>query len=151
MLFAASFRDYSKCAIRGPLEPLFSALDSLEQKGNIEAVSQARETPMQRVMARLEEAFEYSALWYLEKAEGGPKLTTEQERNVDTFHALRKSVKDMQPALKQAVAELEEWHSKGFERTLLNLLGRVSDRFRPATAADFVTALFDEIGMLRAA
>jgi hypothetical protein len=102
-------------------------------------------------MARLEEAFEYSALWYLEKAEGGPKLTTEQERNVDTFHALRKSVKDMQPALKQAVAELEEWHSKGFERTLLNLLGRVSDRFRPATAADFVTALFDEIGMLRAA
>ncbi len=106
---------------------------------------------MRRVMARLEEAFEYSALWYLEKAEDGPKLTAEQERNVDTFYALRKSVKEMGPALKQAVAELEEWHPKGFERSLLNLLGRVSDRFRPVSAADFVTALFDEIGMLRAA
>ena|ERR1700761_1054444 len=106
---------------------------------------------MQRVMARLEEAFEYSALWYLEKAEDGPKLTPEQQRNVDTFYALRKSVKDMQPGLKQAVAELEEWHPKGFERSLLNLLGRVSDRFRPLTAADFVSAIFDDIGMLRAA
>jgi hypothetical protein len=106
---------------------------------------------MQHVMVRLEEAFEYSALWYLEKAEDGPKLTPEQERNVDTFYALRKSVKDMQPALKQAVAELAEWHPKGFDRSLLSLLGRVSDHFRPTAAADFVTALFDEIGMLRAA
>jgi hypothetical protein len=61
---------------------------------------------MQREMTeRLEEAFE-SPIWYLEKTECGDKLTDEEDRNVDTFHALRDSVKDIAPELMQRTTDL---------------------------------------------
>ena len=43
---------------------------------------------MQREMTeRLEEAFEYSAIWHLEKTEFGDALTDEEDRNVKTLRS----------------------------------------------------------------
>jgi hypothetical protein len=94
---------------------------------------------MQREMTeRLEEAFEYSAIWHLEKTECGGALTDEECRNVKTFHALRDSVKDIPPELMQRTAELARKHPGAFELSLSLFLDNVNDRFRPSTAAEFV-------------
>jgi hypothetical protein len=94
---------------------------------------------MQREMTeRLEEAFEYSAIWHLEKTECGNALTDEECRNVKTFHALRDSVKDIPPELMQRTAELARKHPGAFELSLSLFLDNVNDRFRPSTAAEFV-------------
>ena len=94
---------------------------------------------MQRQMTeRLEEAFEYSAIWHLEKTECGGELTDEEDRNVKTFHALRDSVKDIPPELMRRTAELARKHPGAFELSLSLFLDNVNDRFRPSTAAEFV-------------
>jgi hypothetical protein len=94
---------------------------------------------MQRDMTeRLEEAFEYSAIWHLEKTECGDELTDEEDRNVKTFYALRDSVKDIPPELMQRTSDLARKHPGAFELSLSLFLDNVNDRFRPLTAADFV-------------
>jgi hypothetical protein len=94
---------------------------------------------MQReMMERLEEAFEYSAIWYLEKTECGDKLTDEEDRNVETFYALRDSVKDVPLGLIQRTAELARKHPGAFELSLMTFLSNVNNRFRPSTATEFV-------------
>jgi hypothetical protein len=80
---------------------------------------------MQRDMAeRLEEAFEYSAIWHLEKTECGDELTDEENRNVKTFHALRDSVKDIPPELMQRTSDLARKHPGA--RYLERLAGPIS-------------------------
>src|SRR5580704_2129440 len=67
----------------------------------------AKSNLMQRDMTeRLEEAFEYSAIWHLEKTECGDELTDEECRNVKTFYALRDSVNDIPPELVQRTSDL---------------------------------------------
>jgi len=89
---------------------------------------------------RLAEAFEYSAIWYLEKGEF-EELTEEEGRNVDTFRAFEEVVTEISPALMQDAAELAAKYPDVFEQSLTTLLGSVSDQFRPATAAEFVEKL----------
>ena len=94
---------------------------------------------MQREMTeRLEEAFEYSAIWHLEKTECGDALTDEEDRNVKTFHRLRDSVQDIPPELMRRTAELARKHPGAFELSLMTFLSNVNDRFRPSTATEFV-------------
>jgi hypothetical protein len=95
-------------------------------------------------MGRLAEALRYSAIWYLEKAEYA-ELTDEEDRNVKTFWALEKSVEDIQPALKQDLLGLVRKYPDLFEQSLMVLLGSVSDKFRPTTAAAFVEKLNAQI------
>jgi hypothetical protein len=102
------------------------------------------ERAVQDITERLAEAFEYSAIWYLEKAEMDGDLTDEEGRNVRAFYALQESVKEMSPALTEQIAELAAKRPDAFEQSLLMLLGRVNDQFRPATAAEFVTKLIDD-------
>jgi hypothetical protein len=95
---------------------------------------------------RLEVAFEYSAIWYFEKVDDMvEELTEEEGRNIDTFRALEKSVKDILPALMQDVTELASKYPDVFELSLTTLVSSVCDQFRPATAADFVEKLNDYI------
>lgn len=100
---------------------------------------------MTNAMKRLDEAFEYSAIFYLEKLDMDGKLTDEEDRNIDAFRALQESAKEMPRTLKRAVAELRAKHPDAFEQSLLSLCGRVNDAFRPATAAEFVMALVEKI------
>jgi hypothetical protein len=90
---------------------------------------------------RLAEAFEYSAVFFLELTDTGGQLTDEEGRNVDTFRALEESVKDIPAALLEDTAQLAEKYPDEFERWLYGLIGRVSDQYRPATAAEFVAKL----------
>jgi hypothetical protein len=91
---------------------------------------------------RLEQAFEYSAIWYFEKVDDMVEELTEADgRNIDTFRALEKSVKDISPALMQDAAELAAKYPDVFELSLTTLVSSVCDQFRPATAAEFVEKL----------
>jgi hypothetical protein len=98
------------------------------------------ETAMREIAERLDEAFEYSAIWYLEKGEF-EELTDEENRNVKSFYALQESVKEMSPALMQDAADLATKHPELFEESLTTLVSSVCDQFRPATAAEFVEQL----------
>ena len=91
---------------------------------------------------RLDEAFEYSAKWYLEKADHtGEELTDEEGRNVDLFYAFQKSLKDVPPALIQDAADLASKYPELFEQSLTTLVSSICDQFRPATATEFVVQL----------
>jgi hypothetical protein len=97
---------------------------------------------MRVVSERLDEAFEYSAIWYLEKADHtGEELTDEEGRNVDLFYTLQKSLKEVPPALIQDAADLAAKYPELFEQSLTTLVSSICDQFRPATAAEFVTRL----------
>jgi hypothetical protein len=98
------------------------------------------EIAVREMAERMEEAFEYSAIWYLEKGEF-EELTNEEGRNVVSFYALEKSVKEMSPALMQDTTELAGKYPEVFELSLRTLLSSVSDQFRPTTAAEFVEKL----------
>lgn len=87
---------------------------------------------------RLKEAFEYSAIWHLEKTECGDELTDEEDRNVKAFYALRDSVKGIPPELMQRTENLARKHPGAFELSLSLFLDNVNDRFRPSTATEFV-------------
>ena len=100
---------------------------------------------MREMTKTLEQAFEYSAVWYLEKAEFGEELTDEQGRNVDSFYALQESVREISPALMQEASELAAKYPAMFQQSLESLLGSVSDQFRPTTAAEFVEKLNSHI------
>jgi hypothetical protein len=101
---------------------------------------------MPEMMERLDEAFEYAAIEYLEKADHtGEELTDEEGRNVDLLYALQKSVKAISPELIQEASELEAKYPVMFEESLVTLLRSVSDQFRPATAVEFVEKLNNHI------
>jgi hypothetical protein len=97
---------------------------------------------MRDMRERIAEAFEYSAIWYLENADhAGEDLTDEEGRNVASFHILEESVVQIPPALIQDVTELASKYPDVFELWLTTLLGSVCDQYRPATAAEFVEQL----------
>ena len=97
---------------------------------------------MRNLAERLDEAFEYSAIWYLEKGDHmGEGLTDEEGRNVDLFYALQESLKEVPPALMQDAADLASKYSELFEQSLTTLVSSICDQFRPATATEFVTQL----------
>jgi hypothetical protein len=98
------------------------------------------ETAMRDMRERIAEAFEYSAIWYLEKGEF-EELTDEEGRNINLFYALEESVTEIPPALMQDVTELASKYPDVFELWLTTLLSSVCDQFRPATAAEFVEQL----------
>ena len=97
---------------------------------------------MRKIEKRLEEAFEYSAIWHFEMVDDRvEELTEEDGRDIDTFRALEKSVKEISPALMQDTADLAAKYPDVFEQSLTALCGSVCDQFRPATAAEFVEQL----------
>src|SRR5579862_3576886 len=120
---------------------VFGVLTHGEQKKNIRSrESSVMETAMRKMAERLDEAFEYSAIWYLEKGEF-EELTDEEHRNVKSFYAFKESVKEMSPALMQDAADLAAKYPELFEQSLTTLVSSVCDQFRPATAAEFVAQL----------
>jgi hypothetical protein len=76
----------------------------------------------------LAQTFEYAAVWHLEKIEFGEELTDEEERNVETFHALKKFVKDIPPTLNKTSAN---WR-RNFRSYLSNRWIRLSGAFATA-------------------
>jgi hypothetical protein len=94
--------------------------------------------------AELKERLHYSAIWFLEKGEYSP-LTDEEERSVKTFYALEESVDQASATVIEHMAELNGKHPELFELGFLTMVARVSDKFRPATAGEFVGSLNDFI------
>ena len=95
---------------------------------------------MRDMRERMAEAFEYSAIWYLEKGEF-EELTDEEDRNVKLFYTLEESVAEIPPALIQDLTGLASKYPDVFEQWLTTLVSSVCDQFRPATAAEFVEHL----------
>lgn len=89
---------------------------------------------------KLEVTFEYSAIWYLEKAEC-EELTDEEDRNIATFFGLKETVQDIPLDLLQRTAELARRYPGVFELSLATFVSNVNDIFRPKTAAEFVEKL----------
>ena len=122
---------------------VFGVLTDGEQKKNIRSrESSVMETATRKLAERLDEAFEYSAIWYLEKADHtGEELTDEEGRNVDLFCALQEFIKEVSPALMQDAADLASKYPELFEQSLTTLVSSICDQFRPATATEFVVQL----------
>jgi hypothetical protein len=98
-----------------------------------------------KMRKRLAVAFRYSAIWWLEKVEGGEELTDEEDRNVNTFWVLAEAVADAPTALVQETAMLAAKHPRIFQRSLTASLSSVSDKYRPQTAAEFVEKLNERV------
>jgi hypothetical protein len=94
--------------------------------------------------AELKERLHYSAIWFLEKGEYSP-LTDEEKRSVKTFYTLEESVDEASATVIEHMLELNEKHPELFELGFLTMVARVSDKFRPATASEFVGSLNDFI------
>ncbi len=97
------------------------------------------------ITARLKEAFEYSVVYYLEHAETGEELTDEDLRNIETFEALKKSVRDLPHEVIEQTIQLRGRNPDAFENSLTAICSAVSDTFRPATAAEFVERLNEDM------
>ena len=83
---------------------------------------------------RLEQAFEYSAIWYIEMIDDRvEELTEEDGRNIELFRALEKSVKEISPALMQDAADLAAKYPEVFEQSLTTLR---KQRMRPISSSD---------------
>jgi hypothetical protein len=93
------------------------------------------------ISKKLEETFEYSAIWFLERLEDGWDLTAEQSRSVHLYFDLAESVEKIPPALMQDTGELAAKYPDVFQRSLDSFILSVGDRFRPSTAAEFVQHL----------
>jgi hypothetical protein len=97
------------------------------------------------VSARLKEAFEYSAIFHLEKTESGHELTDEELRDIKTFEALEKSLPDVPHELMEQTIQLLVLNRDAFENSLTATSSAVCDTFRPGTAAEFIDRLNADI------
>ena len=94
------------------------------------------------VIARLREAFEYSVVYLWEKVDDvADDLSEEDVRDMATFNALQKSIRAIPHELIELTIQLHSQHPEVFENSLGALCGAVCDTFRPASAAEFVEKL----------
>jgi hypothetical protein len=98
------------------------------------------------VAARLSEAFEYSAVYIWEKVGDIAEDMSEKDvRDLATFGALEKSVRDVPYELIEQTIQLHARNSDAFESSLTVMCSAVCDTFRPATAAEFIEKLNADI------
>jgi len=98
------------------------------------------------VAARLEEAFEFSVIFFMEKVDDVvADLSEEDRRNIDTFSALQKSIHAVPPELIEQSIQLRARNEEAFENSLTAMCTAVCDTFRPVTAAEFVEVLNEDI------
>jgi len=97
------------------------------------------------VSARLKEAFEYSVIFHLEKTEFGHELTDDELRDIKTFEALEKSLRDVPHELMEQTIQLRVKNLDAFENSLTAMCSAVCDTFRPGTAAEFIERLNADI------
>ena len=96
--------------------------------------------------ARLSEAFEYSVVFLMEKADDiVGDLSEEDARDIDTFDALKKSISAVPHELIEQTIQLRASNSEAFENSLTAMCAAVCDTFRPAMAAEFVEKLNEDI------
>jgi hypothetical protein len=111
-------------------------------------VGQAYEAnPVAKSMSgRLCEAFEYSVVFLFEKVDDiAEKLSDEDSRSVRTFGELKKSVRNIPHELIEQTIQLRARNYDAFENSLTAMCAAVCDTFRPASAAEFVEKLNDDI------
>ena len=72
-------------------------------------------------------------------------LSDEEGRNTDTFDVLDRSIRDIPLVLIEKAIELRTSNPKAFRNSLTAMCAAVCDTFRPATAAEFVERLNQDI------
>jgi hypothetical protein len=98
------------------------------------------------ITARLCKAFEYSVVFVMEKVDDDVALLSEKDgRDIDTFVALKKSIHAIPHELIEQAIQLRARNPKAFQDSLRAMCAAVCDTFRPATAADFVEMLNQDI------
>lgn len=98
------------------------------------------------VSTRLSQAFRYSAIFYWENVDDiAENLSDEEGRNTDTFDVLDRSIRDIPLVLIEKAIELRTSNPKAFRNSLTAMCAAVCDTFRPATAAEFVERLNQDI------
>jgi hypothetical protein len=97
------------------------------------------------VSARFSEHFQWARDFFLELAEFGKELTEEQSRNIATFEALDNSLADVPHELIERVIQLRARNAEAFENSVSAMIGAVCDTFRPATAAEFIEKVNEDI------
>jgi hypothetical protein len=96
--------------------------------------------------ARLEEAFEYSVIFHFEKVDDiVSDLTDEDGRNIETFNALKISIRAVPHALIEQAIQLRAINGEAFENSLTAMCAAVCDTFRPANATAFIEKLNEDI------
>ncbi len=99
----------------------------------------------QSVSAVLSEHFQCSVHFFLELTEFGEELTEEQGRNIETFEALDNSLDDVPHELIDQTIQLRARSLEAFENSVSAMCGAVCNTFRPATAAQFVEKVNEDI------
>ena len=99
----------------------------------------------QSVSARLREYFQCSGHFFLELTEFGDELTEEQGRNIKTFEDLDNSLDDVPHGLIEQTIQLRARSLEAFENSVSAMCAAVCDTFRPATAAQFVEKVNEDI------
>jgi hypothetical protein len=99
----------------------------------------------QSVSARLSEHFQWSRLFFLDLPEFGDEITEEQGRNIDTFEALDNSLGAVPHELVEQTIQLRARNPEAFENSVSAMCAAVCDTFRPATAAEFVEKVNEDI------
>jgi hypothetical protein len=98
------------------------------------------------ITARLREAFEYSVIFLMEKVDDVvADLSEEDGRDIDTFDALKNSIRAVPYDLIEQTIQLRARDGEAFENSLTAMCAAICDTFRPATAADFVEKLNEDI------
>jgi hypothetical protein len=98
------------------------------------------------VTARLHEAFEYSVVYLWEKVDDvAENLSEEDTRDMETFNALKKSIRAIPHELIEQTIQLHSKNPEAFENSVGALSAAVCDTFRPATATEFIEKLNEDI------
>ena len=105
-------------------------------KPNVKCVRRPMAKP---ITARLREAFEYSVIFLMEKVDDNvADLSEEDGRDIDTFDALKKSIRAVPHDLIEQTIQLRVRDGQAFENSLTAMCAAVCDTFRPANAAEFL-------------
>jgi hypothetical protein len=72
-------------------------------------------------------------------------LTDEDGRDIETFNALKISIRAVPHALIEQTIQLRAINGEAFENSLTAMCAAVCDTFRPANAAVFIEMLNDDI------
>jgi hypothetical protein len=98
------------------------------------------------IVARMREVFEYSKVYIWEKnGDIAENMSEEDARDMETFGALQRSIRSIPHELIEQTIQLHSNSPEAFENSVLALAAAICDTFRPATAAEFVEKLNEDI------
>jgi hypothetical protein len=72
-------------------------------------------------------------------------LSEEDTRDMQTFNALKKSIRAIPPELIEQTIQLHSKNPEAFENSVSALCAAICDTFKPATATEFVEKLNEDI------